>query len=112
MIITNRKNAPLAAQWIKDKRTEAGLTLRDIEKKVDGITYSHMSRIENGTRRIPLDRVDDLCDVMGAPRHELRALVLTEDMSADDQLKVAEAILRRLGLTLAISATATPELAA
>lgn len=101
---TNVPNSPKGAAWLREKRQAAGLTLRDAEEKLkqtdSPLTYSHLCRIERGARRIPLDKIDALCQVLGADRLELLAIALTEDMPHPDQIRLAKLILAQAGIEL------------
>lgn len=79
---------------LREARKAKGLTLRDLAG-VLGITYSHICRIENGLRRLPLDYVDPWCAALDLDRLEIRAGLLQEDLGVAEQRDLALAVLRR-----------------
>lgn len=79
---------------LREARKAKGLTLRDMAEVI-GITYSHICRIENGARRVPLDYVDTWCAALGLDRLEIRVALLQEDLGVAEQRDLALAVLRR-----------------
>jgi transcriptional regulator with XRE-family HTH domain len=68
---------------LKDTRKEQGLSLRQLAD-VLGINYSHIHRIEKGTRGLTLDVLDDWGEALTLPRWRLRAELLLNDLSPDE----------------------------
>lgn len=103
MKTNNRKALPKTASFLRARREAKDLTLRDMESLV-GLTYSHVCRIELGARRIPLDRLDAFAEALDIDKPELRAMAYTEDLVPMDQLKLAQAILKQLGIEMSFDA--------
>lgn len=52
-------------EWIKEKRVESGLTIRDLAERLK-VHHSIIGKIETGERRLDVVEWIEYCDVLGA----------------------------------------------
>lgn len=59
-----RPEYAVLVELVREMRLEAGLTQTDVSKQL-GVTQSHLSDVERGTRRLDLIELRDLAGVCG-----------------------------------------------
>ncbi|WP_313424917.1 helix-turn-helix domain-containing protein [Stenotrophomonas rhizophila] len=59
-----RPEYAVLVELVREMRLEAGLTQTDVSSQL-GVTQSHLSDVERGTRRLDLIELRDLADVCG-----------------------------------------------
>lgn len=65
-----------AGQWLKERREAAGLSQRDLSKKVGIEYYTFISQIEAGRGRVPAERYEAYAEALGINPREFTKTML------------------------------------
>ena len=63
------KQGRVLRKWLKQSRLDAGLTMREIAKKLD-VPFQTISKVENGERRLDVVEYVTYCRALGIDPHE------------------------------------------
>lgn len=81
-----------AGQWLKERREAAGLSQRDLSKKVGIEYYTFISQIEAGRGRVPAERYEAYAEALGInPREFTKTMLRYNDTVVYNLLFGAEA---------------------
>ena len=56
-------------EWLREQRTEKGLTMREVAKKID-VIHSWIGKVEQGERRLDVVEYVRYCKALGVDPHE------------------------------------------